>query len=118
MSIQIGTIKSIGRTEGLEITPDDRQELVKTVNSTGTETVTVEDYGVVADGEVISLEATFLPADYNTLRNYWTNRTPVTVILDDGTTNINNARIVIRRIQYYDKLMPTRKTVQLEVWRK
>lgn len=115
--IQIGTIHSIGRTKDTEFTPDDRQTLLKTFGSTGTASVTVEDYGTVADGEVISLTATFSATDYNTLKGYWSNRTHVTVTLEDGTT-IQNARIVIRRVQYYDPLMTSYKQVQLEVWKK
>ena len=110
------TISSIGKTEDLEFTPDDRQEIIKTVTSSGTASVTVEDYGVVANGEVISLSAVFSSADYNTLKTYWSARNRVNVVLDDGTT-INNARLVIRGTKYYDNLMPQYKTVNLEVWK-
>lgn len=116
MAINIGTIKSIGKTSNLQIIPDDRQDLVKTVTSTGVSSVVVEDAGYVADGEVISLNATFSDTDFTTLKNYWINRTKVAVVLDDGTT-ISNARIVIKNIQYYDNLLSSYKTVQLEVWR-
>ena len=114
--VQIGTIKSIGRSDGLEFTPDDRQQLVKTFNSSGNSTVTVEDYGVVANGEVISFSAVFSATDYSTLLGYWTNRTLVTVVLDDGTT-ISNARVVVKSVKYYDDLLNQYKTVTLEVWR-
>ena len=116
MAIKIGTIESVGSTNNLERLPDDRQALVKTVTNNGTPSVTVEDYGVVANGEIISCNAVFSSADYATLLNYWSNRTQVTVILDDGTT-INNARVVIRRSSYYDNLLNPYKTVQLEIWR-
>lgn len=116
MAINIGAIKSVTKTDDLQITPDDRQELVKTFTSNGTPSVTVEDYGVVADGEVISCSATFSSADYETLRGYWSNRTRVTVVLDDGMT-INNARVVIKGVQYYDGLLSQYKRVSLEVWR-
>lgn len=116
MAINIGTVKSIGKTEGLQIIPDDRQELVKTVTSAGASSVAVEDAGYVADGQVISLSAVFSDADFNTLSGYWTARTLVTVVLDDGTT-ISNARIVIKGYQYYDKLINTYKLVNLEIWK-
>lgn len=116
MAISIGSIKSIGKTDGLQIVPDDRQELVKTVTSAGVASVAVEDNGVVDNGEVVSCSAVFSASDYLTLRGYWSNRTRVTVILDDGTT-ISNARIVIRNVQYYDNLLNSYKTVTLEVWR-
>lgn len=116
MAIAIGSIRSIGRSSDLEIMPDDRQQLVQTVTNTGASSVTVEDYGTVANGEVISLTATFSASAYSTLRGYWTNRTPVSVILDDGTA-ISNARIIIKRVQYYDDLLNQYKKVSLEVWR-
>lgn len=116
MAIKIGTIQSIGSSQNLERIPDDRQTLVKTVTNNGTPSVTVEDYGVVANGEVISCSAVFSATDYTTLLGYWTNRTQVRVELDDGTV-ITNARIVLRRSSYYDNLINSYKTVQLEVWR-
>ena len=76
----------------------------------------VEDAGYVADGQVISLSAVFSDADFNTLSGYWTNRTKVNVVLDDGTT-INSARIVVKGYQYYDKLINTYKLVNLEIWK-
>lgn len=110
------TIRSIGSTQNLERVPDDRQQMVKTVNNSGVPGVTVEDYGVIADGEVISCSAVFSAADYTTLLGYWSARNRVAVTLDDGTT-ISNARIVVRRSTYYDNLLNGYKTVQLEVWR-
>ena len=116
MAIKIGAIESIGSTNNLERIPDDRQTLVKTVTNNGTPSVTVEDYGVVANGEIISCNAVFSASDYTTLLGYWSNRTQVRVELDDGTV-IANARVVIRRSSYYDNLLNAYKTVQLEIWR-
>ena len=104
-------IESIGKTSDLEIVPDDRQEIVQIIGG-----VTVEDYGVIADGEVTSFSATFSSSDYNTLVDYWRLRTKVKVTFDDGRI-INDARIVIRRTQYYDDLLNGYKKVTLEVWR-
>lgn len=110
------TIKSIGYSKNLEIIPDDRQEIIKTVTSSGTPSVAVVDYGVVDDGQIISFAAVFSSLDYDTLVYYWSHRTKVTVRLDDGTI-VNNARLVIKRTQYYDDLINNFKLVQLEVWR-
>ena len=110
------TIKSIGSTQNLERIPDDRMQLVKTVTNNGVPSVTVEDYGVVADGEIISFSAVFSATDYSTLLGWWSARNRVTVTLDDGTT-ISNARVVLRRSSYYDNLLNGYKTVQLEIWR-
>ena len=116
MAIKIGSIQSVGSTQNLERIPDDRQQLVKTVTNNGTPSVTVEDYGVVANGEVISCSAVFSPADYTTLLGYWSARTRVRVEMDDGTV-ITDARIVLRRSSYYDNLLNGYKTVQMEIWR-
>ena len=109
--VTIGSVKSLGRSNGLELVPDDRQELVKIIGG-----VTVEDYGEVNDGEVISFSAVFSAADYETLKGYWSSRTLVPVILDDGRA-IQNARVVIRRASYADDLLNSYKNVQLEIWR-
>lgn len=111
MAIRIGTIGSLGKTRDLEIIPDDRQALVQTIGG-----VVVEDYGVVADGEVISMSAIFSAADYETLKSYWSTRQLVTVTLDDGTV-IQNARVVIKRVRYADDLFNAYKEVNFEVWR-
>mgnify|MGYP000502956627 CR=1 FL=1 len=114
--VQIGTIKSIGHTDGLSIIPDDRQTLVKTVNQNGAGSVTVEDYGVVDDGEVVSFSAVFSSSDYNALVTLWKNRTAVTVTLEDGTV-IASARVVLKSAAYFDVLLPGYKKVSMEVWR-
>ena len=110
------TIQSLGHAENLEIIPDDRQQLVKTVTNAGVPSVTVEDYGVVSDGEIISLSAVFSASDYSTLLSWWSARNRVAITLEDGST-ISNARIVVRRSSYYDNLLSPFKTVQLEIWR-
>lgn len=110
------TIKSVGRSSDLERVPDDRQTLVKTVSNTGAGTVTVEDYGVVADGEIISFSAVFSASDYSTLLSYWSNRTRVQVTLDDGTI-ISSGRIVVKRTTYADDLLNSYKKVTIEVWK-
>jgi hypothetical protein len=110
------TIKSVGRTSDLETTPDDRQTLVKTVTSAGAGSVVVEDYGVVANGEVVALNANWSAADYATLKGYWSNRTKVNITLDDGTT-ISNARIVIKGVSYADDVLNSYKKVNFEIWR-
>ena len=130
MSIKIQngntTIESLGRTRDFETVPDDRITLVQTVTNTGASNVVVEDYGVVAKGEKISLNAIFSNADYETLKTLWSARTLCTVTLDDGRV-INNARVLIRRTKYSDvadadltkalqRKLSGYKNVTLEVW--
>lgn len=107
----VGTVRSLGKTKDYELIPDDRQELVQTIGG-----AVVEDYGVVEAGDVVRFSATFSAADYVTLRNFWRNRTKVLATLDDGT-EINDARVVIKRVQYADDMFNSYKTVELELWR-
>lgn len=130
MSIKIQNgntvIESLGRTRDFETVPDDRITLVQTVTNTGASNVVVEDYGVVANGEKISLSAIFSNADYETLKTLWSARTLCTVTFDDGRV-INNARVLIRRTKYSDvanadvtkalqRKLSGYKNVTLEVW--
>lgn len=114
--VTIGTIHSVGHADNYTSTPDDRQTLVKTVTSTGAGSVTVEDYGVVDDGEIVSFTAVFSAADYSALVAIWKARTLSTVTFDDGTV-WSNARVVIKGVSYFDSKLARYKKVQLEVWR-
>lgn len=107
--MQIGTV-TILQNENLAIVPDDRQTLVKIIGG-----VTVEDYGVCANGEAISVTVTLSDADWATVRGYWTNRTLVTVTLDDNTSF--TGRVVVKNITYADKLLPRYKKITMELWR-
>lgn len=108
-------IKSIGCEKDFESTPDDRIDLVKTFTSNGTSNVVVEDYGVVDNGEKITATAVFSASDFNVLKTLWSARTLCEVTFNDGRI-VNNARVLIRRVQYYDDLINSYKKVSLEVW--
>lgn len=104
------TIKAVSHDD-VEYAPDDRQSIVQIIGG-----VTVEDYGCIDDGEVVSCECVFSASDWATISDYWKNRTRVTVTLPDSST-ISNARLVVKRIQYAEKVFPQYKKVQLEIWR-
>ena len=114
MSIQIDTVKSIGKSEGFSITPDDRQELVQLVDGV----VAVDGWGGTRNtaGDVTGLSATFTAADASTVIGWWNSRTLKTVTLEDGTSF--TARIVVRKITYPDAI-PFRSKfaiLDLEFW--
>ena len=116
MSIQIGSIKSIGKSENFTISPDDRQELVQLVDGA----VAVDGWEGIRknDGDVVGLTATFTKADGNVVMGWWNNRTLKQVILENGDT-IANARIIIKRISYPEALSFRSGFVilDLEFWR-
>ena len=113
MSIQIGTVKSVGKCENFSVAPDNREELVQLVGG-----VVVTDGGRITDGDVTSLQATFSAADGATIMGWANTRTKQNVTLEDGST-INNARIIIRRISYPDYIgFRSKYTVlDMEFWR-
>lgn len=108
--ITIGSVRSVGHVENYTSKPDDRQSLVQTIGG-----VVVEDYGVVDNGEVLSMTATFDSTNYDALVLLWKNRTLSSVTLEDGS--VITARVVIRSYTYADKLFPGYKKVSFELWR-
>lgn len=116
MSIQIGNVKSIGKSENFSVTPDDRQELVQLVDGA----VAVDGWEGTrkTDGDVVGLTATFTRADGDTVIGWWNTRTLKQVVLETGET-ITNARIVIRRISYPDALpfRPLFTVLDMEFWK-
>ena len=111
-----GNISSIGATENFNITPDDRQTLVKTVDSLGVGGVVVEDFGYVENGEVIAFSAVFDDASYEKLLNIWKNRSLSDVIFEDGK-QILSARLVLKSTTYFHTSLASYKKVSLEVWK-
>lgn len=105
------TLESIGRTDDFEIEPDNRMELVQTING-----AIVTDGGYYSDGDKYVLSAVFDDTTYGYLKTIWETRSRVDVVFEDNTT-VTNAVIVIRGISYFDKLLNTYKKVRMEVWK-
>lgn len=114
MSVQIGTVKSIGHAENYSYEFDDRQEVVKTIRGA----VVVDPWAGsrVADGDVVSFQATFASADAASIKSWWASRTKQNVTLDDGST-ISNGRIVVRGIDYIDCFWTKYVKLRLEIWK-
>lgn len=111
MSIKIANFHSIGKTKNLRIKFDDRQTQTPVIGGNA-----VEDYGFVESGTIVVCSATFKADDYESLLQLWKNRTRVKVVLDDNTV-IDNARIIVRSVEYFDVKMTSYKNVEIEVWK-
>ena len=106
------TLTSIGRSEDYTIQPDDRIELVQTING-----VTIADGGRYAAGDRYLVSVVVDNATYNKIKTVWATRETVDVSFDDGST-VTNVIVLVKSISYYDKLMPQYKKLSLEIWKK
>lgn len=106
------SISSLSGVENVSLQPDDRLELVKLING-----VAIQDgwNGTKKNiGDILSLSATFAPADFKVLKVFWINREKVTVQI--GKETIENATIVIKSYNYTPHFEEY-KNVSLEIWR-
>lgn len=115
--VQIGTVTAQLSAEARH-TPDDRQEIVKTITlSSGgyVPSVAVVDSGNCSDGETISYSGVvFTAVDWATVKGYWQNRTLVTVVGVDGAT-YGSCRVVIR--QWTRNKHFASVAADIEIWR-
>ena len=115
--LQIGTVTAQLSADARH-TPDDRQELVKTITLSGgvcVPSVAVVDVGNCADGETISYSGVvFTATDWATVKGYWQNRTLVAVVGVDGVT-YGSCRIVVR--QWTHNKHFTSVAADIEIWR-
>lgn len=115
MAISIGTAVSINggvnglRTNDWTVTPDDRQTQIPIVGG-----VHVEDEGIIVAGEKISCTRVFDSTNWATVKGYWTSRTKVSVIGENGET-YTNRRVVVKSYtpvdRFYSKVIAT-----IEFW--
>ena len=120
MSVQIDTIKSIGKCENVSISPDDRQEIVQLVDGA----IAIDGWNITGndsrpiDGDVVGFSATFTKDDADNIIRYWNKRQKKRVVLEDGT-EIASARIIVRKISFTDALAFRNKytVLDLEIWR-
>ena len=115
--LQIGTVTAQLSADARH-TPDDRQELIKTITLSGgvyVPSVTVVDAGNCEDGETISYSGVvFTATGWATVKGYWQNRTLVTVVGVDGVT-YSSCRIVVR--QWTRNKHFTSVAADIEIWR-
>lgn len=114
----IGAVSTLRSPDEAQVTPDDRQELVKTVAYAGgsfTPSVQVLDGGTSDGGTVISYSGIkFHAGDWAAIRGYWTDRLLVSVTGIDGVL-LTNCRIVLKQWKLDRKFKVV--TADLEIWR-
>ena len=108
-TIKIGAITSMREPENHDITPDDRQEMVKCING-----VFVVDAGYCAEGEIVAVTAIFSPSAWATLKDYWIKRIRADVIDHNGEF-YPSMRVVVKKYGYVKKHKFWQIT--LELWR-
>lgn len=108
--IYINNIPSLRDPESSVLTFDDRIEKIQLINGN-----TVQDYGHIASGDVISLTCVFSVANYNQIKNLWTSRTRVSFTDTSGEV-WTNLRLVFRNIKR-EKRFPNYVTLTFELWR-
>lgn len=107
--IKIGSVTSMADPETLDITPDDRQELVKCVNG-----VFAVDAGYFKEGEIVAVTAVFSPSAWATLKANWIARIRVDVVDHNGEF-YPSMRIVVKKYGYIKRHKFYQVT--LELWR-
>lgn len=109
MKIKIGEAVSISTPESFKITTDDRQTLIQTDGGN-----IVQDYGHIASGDKINLQATFHRDNFILVWNYFQNRTFITFIDPSGIT-WQNMRVKVISYGYYQRFEDY-ITAELELW--
>lgn len=109
--IKIGTVESFNVVNPIEIMPDDRQELVQTIDG-----VYVVDNGCIENGSKMQGTIILKAADWSTVKGYWTGRTLVDVTDQDDNTYLN-CRIVVKSYKHYSLEYPNYWVISFEVWR-
>ena len=108
--MKIGAVTALKMGEDFSISPDSRQELIKTIGG-----VKVIDYGDVLDGETYGFSVTFLKDDFTTIKDYAFNRQKISFI-DEAGIERSNCRVVIKSYKYVNKF-PDLIECSLEIWR-
>ena len=110
MHIKIGDVETL-RTEDWEIIPDDRQTQIETIGGK-----VIQDFGLVEDNESYSCKVTLPSANWEVVKDYWHNRTPVTV-RDTAEKEIPDLRVVVKTYNYVDLYEKEYMRAQIEFWR-
>lgn len=116
--LKIGAVTAMLTPDEIKITPDDRQEQVKTLAYSAGAWVAsalVHDGGICESGEVMAVSGVkFRQADWATIYGYWQGRTAVSVTDLAGTVK-TGCRIVLRGWSQSKQFATI--TADLEVWR-
>lgn len=108
--IKIGEVETL-LTEDWDIIPDDRQTQIETIGGK-----VIQDFGLVEDNENYACSVTLKSAFWETVKDYWHNRTPVTV-RDIAENEIHNLRVVVKKYNYVNRYEKEYMWAKLEFWR-
>lgn len=89
---------------------DDRQTKHETLGG-----AIVEDYGHSDAGDTLGCTCVFDEENWQLVKQYWLNRTKVTVVDENGTA-WSNLRVVVKSLTYIEQF-ETYYEVTLEFWR-
>ena len=107
--IYINDIPSFRDPERYKVIPDDRVQKIEIINS-----VAVQDYGHIPDGDVFSLTCMFRKENFARFLVLWEARIRVTFTDTKGVTYQN---LLIHILEYEpDKDFPEYTTVSFELW--
>lgn len=109
--IYINEIASFRDPEKYKVIPDDRIEKIELIGD-----VAIQDYGHIANGDVIQLECMFSEENFEQFMALWERRTKVMFTDTKGKT-YQNMRIVVGEYEP-DKDFPECIKVSFELWRK
>ena len=108
--IWINDIPSFRDPESVEISFDDRIEKVELIQGN-----TVQDYGHVESGEVVTLTCLFSYENYQRVSALWQARVKVTYTDEAGMVH-PNMRLVFRTVRR-EKKFPHFGMLKFELWR-
>lgn len=108
--IYINNISSFRDPESYKVVPDDRIQKIEIIDS-----IAIQDYGHIADGDTIQLTCLFSQRNFNQLTALWESRANVTFRDMVGRTLTN--RLIVIKEYGPDKDFPEYMLVTFELWK-
>lgn len=113
MATKIGDVKTIGRVTDWTTTIDDRQTKVALCEEPWNAVI---DNGYHENGNSFTFSGTISVADWATVKGYWTNRTLVTIVNEDGES-LSSCRVLIKSYKPKEGFEKKYVSITLEIWR-
>lgn len=109
--IYINNIPSFRDPESYKVIPDDRIQKIELINS-----VAIQDYGHVKEGDAIAITCLFSQANFNRLTALWEARASVT--FKDISGVLWQDMIIVMKEYEPDKKFPKYILASMELWRR
>ena len=109
--IYINNIPSFRDPESYKVIPDDRIQKIELINS-----VAIQDYGHVKDGDAVAVTCLFSQANFNRLTALWEARASVT--FKDISGVLWQDMIIVMKEYEPDKKFPKYILASMELWRR